>query len=194
MDTKESLRQYFLYRRKNLNPTERVKYSKLVADRFLQWLSRKAIVTLGLYWPVKNELDPFYILRELNMSVTDIAYPRSDPQTKTVTFRHVDSISDLEKGVYGIPEPAEEAPRVFPSVVLVPGIAFDPNCNRLGFGHGFYDRTIANWPRRDTTFIGIGYDFQIFPMLPKEAHDQLLNIVMTPEQEIVGPPRVYPGS
>jgi len=181
MDTKEGLRSYFLFRRNNLSAVERAKLSRLIAQRFHDWLRRKAVVSLGLYWPVQNEVDPFYILQGLKM--TDIAYPRSNKEAKIVSFHHVESPGDLVRGSYGILEPPEGAPRIYPSVVLVPGVGFDRDCNRLGFGHGYYDRTIDAWPRESTTFVGLAYDFQVFPMIPAAPHDRPVDIVFTPEEE-----------
>ena len=85
---------------------------------------------------------------------------------------------------YGIPEPiSNEA--MYPSILLVPMVAFDKNFNRLGYGGGYYDKTIFNFRKKDEKktnsflVIGLGYDKQEFKSIPIESHDEKLDIIMT---------------
>lgn len=82
-------------------------------------------------------------------------------------------------GYKSIPEPSEDAQTVSPEEVdlaIVPGVAFDSHCRRLGRGKGFYDRLI---PHLRCPLVGIGYDFQIVPQIPSESFDCPLNAVIT---------------
>lgn len=87
------------------------------------------------------------------------------------------------KGLYGISEPA--APKYadfsFPELILVPGLAFDRRCARLGFGKGYYDRFLSE---AGGFKLGLGYSFQLLDFIPTEAHDIFLDGVMT-DKEII---------
>jgi 5-formyltetrahydrofolate cyclo-ligase len=95
----------------------------------------------------------------------------------------VDDDSELIPGPLGILEPSPEAPRPDVSaidVVLVPGIAFDERGVRAGFGGGFYDRLLPLVA--EAVRVGVAYDEQITPQVPLEAHDVVMDIVVTPRR------------
>lgn len=84
-------------------------------------------------------------------------------------------------GYKNIPEPSEDAVTVSPEEVelaVVPGVAFDPSCNRLGRGKGFYDRLI---PHMNCPLVGVGYQFQVVESIPCESFDRKLDMVLTEE-------------
>ncbi len=90
---------------------------------------------------------------------------------------------DLKKGTFGIMEPRQKkscAAKI--DVVIVPGVAFDIDGHRLGYGHGFYDKLLHRLDR--TVKIGLAYDFQIINKLPKESHDHPLDIIVTESRVI----------
>ena len=70
-------------------------------------------------------------------------------------------------------------------VLIVPAVAYDKNCYRLGYGGGYYDRFIGNL-RDDTITIGIAFDLQIFDSIPKEEHDSQLNYIITETSTYIG--------
>ena len=70
-------------------------------------------------------------------------------------------------------------------MVIVPAVAYDKNCYRLGYGGGFYDRFLENL-RKDAVTIGIAFDLQIFDEVPKEPHDAQLDYIVT-ESRILTP-------
>jgi len=93
------------------------------------------------------------------------------------------TIEDLELGPYGILQPRKEThPEEFPlekiDLVIVPGVAFDEQNNRLGRGKGYYDRFLKRLPQGTTT-IGLCFDFQIINYLPQESHDFPVSEVIT---------------
>ena len=91
-------------------------------------------------------------------------------------FHHVPDGEVLAPGSFGIPEPLESWPRAVPDVLLVPLLAFDSSGHRLGYGGGFYDRTLA---LLKVPAIGIAYAGQQVASLPYAAHDRRLNAVLT---------------
>jgi 5-formyltetrahydrofolate cyclo-ligase len=83
-------------------------------------------------------------------------------------------------GDWGIPRPPDTAPEVEPDVLLVPLLAFDRAGYRLGYGGGFYDRTLEKLRRKKTVIaIGLAYAAQEWPEVPRGIHDQALDYVMT---------------
>jgi len=101
--------------------------------------------------------------------------------------------------MYKIPEPPTDRPVVVPDIVLVPLLGFDRAGNRIGYGKGYYDRTLAHLrAKRDqdngraqvaVTAIGLAYNEQEVEQITAEPHDQPLNIIVTPREVIYCPPR-----
>lgn len=91
----------------------------------------------------------------------------------------------LKKGKYGIPEPTDEPNVVYDKqieIVIIPGVAFDKNGNRLGMGKGFYDRYFQRFPH--TKKIGLAYSEQILDCIPKDIYDVPIDMIIT-ENEII---------
>lgn len=89
------------------------------------------------------------------------------------------SADKIVRGYKGIPEPSEDAVTIDSSQVqlaVIPGVAFDAQCNRLGRGKGFYDRLI---PYLNAPLIGLGFDFQVIDLVPVEILDRKLDMVIT---------------
>jgi 5-formyltetrahydrofolate cyclo-ligase len=87
--------------------------------------------------------------------------------------------SELQPGSFGIMEPQGELPPEEPSsldLLIVPGVAFDRDKNRLGRGKGFYDRLLADL---DVPTIGLCFDFQLFTQIPTDAHDRRMSYIIT---------------
>src|SRR5690606_33934120 len=96
---------------------------------------------------------------------------------KPLIFRAWKHGDPLEKGVWNIPIPATGAP-VLPDIVISPVVGVDTNRYRLGYGGGFYDRTLAAMPRKPLV-IGVGYELQRIPTIHAQAHDIPLDVVVT---------------
>lgn len=117
--------------------------------------------------------------RDLGM---DVAAPRPDPVAKRLVFYLLGDKEGLEAGPYGVPQPREDSDMVadleVPSVVLVPGLAFDAAGNRLGYGGGYYDRFLAG-EGRDLPKIGLAFDAQLLDQIQPQAHDVPVDFIVT---------------
>jgi 5-formyltetrahydrofolate cyclo-ligase len=94
----------------------------------------------------------------------------------------VDDPGDLMPGKFGVLEPVAEAPEVPPEgvdLIVVPGLAFDKECYRLGHGRGFYDQWLLALPGMK---IGVGFDHQLLDLVPREPHDVQLDGVIVPSR------------
>jgi 5-formyltetrahydrofolate cyclo-ligase len=183
-DAKRTVRDEALARRGALSAAMRADLSQRIAARVLAYLGDAPVRQVLGYAATRDEVDPSPLLRALRARGARVAYPRvCGPGELTL---HWADEAHLAPGYCEIPEPAQTAPEADPSgfdLVIVPGVAFDLVCCRLGHGGGFYDRLLAGLPH--TTTIGLAFDEQIVESLPAEAHDVHLGVIVTPTRELV---------
>lgn len=135
------------------------------------------------YHSVRGEVDVSTLLKVLAEKGNRICLPAITHQDAPLAFRAWQPGSALVKGSYGIMEPAAGAEEMFPDILLVPLLAFDGKGHRLGYGAGYYDRTIAQLKKKKPSIrtYGMAYAFQRVDSLPAEAHDEKLNAIITEE-------------
>jgi 5-formyltetrahydrofolate cyclo-ligase len=131
---------------------------------------------VGGYHALPEEADPALLLERLVELGCHIAYPRVAGKGLPLEFHRVPDGEVLAPGTFGIREPLEAWPRVVPTHLLVPLLAFDASGHRLGYGGGFYDRTLA---RLKVPAIGIAYAGQELPSIPFSQHDRTLDMILT---------------
>ena len=145
------------------------------------WLLGRQDSTIGAYWPIKGEFDALPAL--FRWSEADpkrrIGLPVVDKQTKRLSFQVWYPGCEMEDDAYGIPKP-RGTPMFEPSLLLVPCVGYGPRGVRLGYGGGFYDRTLATLQPRPTT-VGLAYSQGFLPWLEAEPHDVPLDTVLTDE-------------
>ncbi|MDB4935102.1 MAG: 5-formyltetrahydrofolate cyclo-ligase, partial [Labilithrix sp.] len=108
-----------------------------------------------------------------------IAYPAIDADTNVMTFRFVDDVTALEEKGYGFMEPSADAPQAESvDVVIVPAIAIDPVGHRIGYGAGYYDRTLPRYVPPGVS-IAVAYDWQLVAEVPSTEHDVRCEWVVT---------------
>ena len=131
---------------------------------------------VGAHHALPDEADPAALLARLVEMGCHIAFPRVAAKHQPLEFHRVPDGEVLAPGAFGIHEPLAHWPRVTPGLLLVPLLAFDPAGHRLGYGGGFYDRTLE---KLDVPAIGIAYAGQEVASLPHEAHDRTLDMILT---------------
>lgn len=141
--------------------------------------------TILFYAPLADELDVWPLLEKLLKTPTVCALPAFDDATQFYSARRVKNLEeDIFTGKFGVSEPlleCEEIPLNKFDLVLVPGVAFDMQGNRLGRGKGFYDRILA---QASGIKCGISYDFQLLEAIPTEAHDAKVDFIFTPSRGV----------
>ena len=152
-----------------------------VRDRFVgQFGDRLAGAAVSAYWPIRDELDARPLLHALAERGAVCALPAVVGRGRPLVFRRWRPGDALVQGGFGLSEPPETAPPVRPDIVVAPLLAVDPAGRRLGYGGGFYDRTIAALGHRgEVLVIGIGYDVQIRTSVPAGAGDRRVDWVVT---------------
>ena len=134
------------------------------------------------YMPIRSELSPLPLVAALSAAGIPTAMPETPSPGNPLVFRQWALGDDVVDGPYGTSQPSPAAPAVRPRVILAPMLAFDAACWRLGYGGGFYDRTIAGI-RGDghvVTVIGIAFDGQLVDKVPVGPFDMPLDAVLTP--------------
>jgi 5-formyltetrahydrofolate cyclo-ligase len=132
------------------------------------------------YAPIASEADPTELMIALMRRGHSMALPRIVEADAPLEFRRWRENDELVQGAYGINEPMVSASLVVPSVLLVPLLAFDAQGFRLGYGGGYYDRTIAGLRASGPMLaIGIAFSEQEVDALPHEDFDQPLDAVVT---------------
>jgi 5,10-methenyltetrahydrofolate synthetase len=134
-------------------------------------------VPVGFYWPIRGEPDLRGFVSGLLDHGARLALPVVVEKKGPVEFRAWRPDARMASGVWDIPVPAE-GERVRPEVLLVPLAGFDECCYRLGYGAGYYDRTLAALPRQ-TLAIGVGYELSHLPTIYPQPHDVPMSIIVT---------------
>ena len=138
------------------------------------------ISNIGIYYPIKNEISPLKIFEISKVMNFDVSLPKIIETQGELIFEKCDDINNFVKGKYGTFEPNKRGIEVIPEIIFVPLLAFDLKFNRLGYGKGFYDKTLYKIRKLKKIFvIGLGYDKQFVNKLPVEDHDQKLDFIMT---------------
>ncbi len=180
-DPKRELRSTVRAARAGLSSSQREAAADAVAERASALPETAGVrVVLG-YHALAEELDPAPLLETLRAQGARVALPRVAGEGM-LTFHWVDDPAALVTGSMGIMEPRAGSPGPEleeVDLVLVPGVAFDERCCRLGFGGGFYDRLLAELPAR-TALVGLAYDVQIVPEIPMAEHDRPVHMIVTP--------------
>jgi len=176
MSDKKSLRRELLRQRDSLPPGDRKAWDAAInrAVTGHAWFS-EAQAVLG-YYPIGSEPDIRPALEGALRLGKEVYLPCGD-----MAFRKVDSLDNLVPGKFGIPEPDQNnspfsilhSPF---SLCLVPGLAFDLDGYRLGYGKGYYDRFLEHFQGRT---LGVCYECLLQAALPREAHDLTVDIVIS---------------
>jgi 5-formyltetrahydrofolate cyclo-ligase len=137
--------------------------------------------SVALFYPIesRSEVDLRPMDSALRARGVAIAYPAIDAETRVMTFRFVNDPEAMEERGLGFREPSTaELEAATLDVIIVPALAIDPRGHRLGYGAGFYDRTLPRFcpPARK---VGVAYDFQLTPDLPVTEGDIPLDFVVT---------------
>ena len=189
-----------------LNLADRQQRSDLLQRVMRIWLVGRSDEVIGAYWPIKGEFDPLPALYRwqedaiLNHDIVlntapapesrtqlasesiagrsprKIGLPVVDKVHKTLTFHAWYPGCPMEEDAYGIPKP-KDTEVIVPTLLFVPCVGYGPGGYRLGYGGGFYDRTLATLQPRPVT-VGLGFTHGWLPDLEPEAHDIALDALL----------------
>ena len=168
-----------LARRDALDGAQRAASAEAVATRGLPFEIMRGSIVAG-YSPIRSELDPAPLMRELAAQGVRLALPAVMARGKSLAFRAWSPADRLLLGPLGILEPSPAAAELVPDIVLVPLAAFDRSGHRIGYGAGHYDSTLAHLRKiKAVVAIGIAYGLQEIEAVPALSHDVALDYVLT---------------
>lgn len=174
---RQQLRREMIARRQALPEAEYVRRSAAVREHLAGACSASAGQVVGFCWPVQNEPDLLPFVADLLARGCRVVLPVVVRPGEALAFREWWPEQPLQPDRYGIPTPTD-GDFLLPQVLLLPVNAFDDARYRLGYGGGFFDRTLAALSPRPLT-IGVGFDFQHVASIFPEAHDQPLDRMVT---------------
>lgn len=181
---KKAMRAEYINHRASLPTETQESHSIRIMTRLLQIVAIPEDAVVAGYYPIKGECDPLPLLDALDRKGHTTALPIIIEKDHPLAFRKWQPDDPLVEGpFYAIHEPAEVSPLVEPDFILVPLVAFDRKGYRIGYGKGFYDRTIINHKKGVKT-VGLAYSCQEAPNIPHDKHDQPLDYIVT-ENEVI---------
>ena len=151
-----------------------------LAERFpdAAWPRLHAVV--AGYFAIRDEIDPRPLMETFHCEQARLALPCVTGPDQPLVFRAWSPGDDLVRGAFGVSEPKPAAAEVRPSLVLAPLLAFDAAGRRLGYGAGFYDRTVeALRALGPVTTVGLAYEAQRLKRVPTAGHDAPLDWIVT---------------
>jgi 5-formyltetrahydrofolate cyclo-ligase len=183
VERKAALRLEMMARRAEIAARSGDVAASAVAGRAAQDLPLPAVAVVSAYWPLEGELDPRPAMRQLAMRGHGLALPRMQGALQPLRFHRWSLDDALVQGPFRVMEPAEGEPVSQPDVVLVPLLAFDRSGRRLGYGAGFYDRTLAAFRAERPRLLAMGVAFagQEVSEVPNGPDDEVLDAVITEE-------------
>ncbi len=184
MNDKKILRKQMREKRDALTIEEIDIRSKQISEQLLQSSFYKECTHICVYEAFRNEVSCEYITTQALQDRKCVYLPVTDEASKTMEFYQITKATVYREGNYGIREPElDEKSKTLQdkALILLPGLAFDRNKHRLGYGGGYYDKYLALHDEHIT--LALCYDFQIVDELPCEKHDILPDYIVT-ESEI----------
>jgi 5-formyltetrahydrofolate cyclo-ligase len=181
---KRSIRRSMLAHRKSLTPEEFRSASLRIQKSFLETVNYSRACSIIVYSPIHQEVDTELIVRSALESGKRVAFPVVVGHE--LVFREVQDISSLQRGAFGILEPCPTGKVVVPEdsdILILPGIAFDLNGHRIGYGKGYYDKTLHRIEGHGK-IVGLCYDFQLVDEILGEAHDVKMDLIITDKRII----------
>ena len=183
-DLKATLRREAMARREALPTVDRVAAAQTIAARGLPVTIVPGSTVSG-YSPLKSEISPMPLLRRCADEGAALALPVVVGRGHPLIMRGWAFGAPLTSGVWGIRQPPPAAPEVFPDILIVPLLAFDRRGHRVGYGAGYYDKTLARLRAiKKVTAIGIAFAAQEVDEVPTTPRDAPLDFVLT-EREII---------
>lgn len=177
-EQKAQLRTEALARRQAVPQADRADASRAAAQHFLEGVPLHAGQVVALYWPIRDEIDCKPLLTKLVDSGQPIALPVVLGEDLPLELRLWEEGQPLYPSGFGTLAPAETAPLAEPDIVVIPLLGFDKTGTRLGYGRGYYDRTLA---AIGTKPLLVGYAFadQELDFIPRQSHDLPLDLLVT---------------
>lgn len=179
---KKTLRKELLQKRHALPPEERLRHNAAILQHVTGMPEVAAAQTMLLYFDFRGEVDSSALISWGMAAGKTVCAPITIPEERRMIPVRLTSLEDVQIGAYDIREPIFAEERVVDiediDVVILPGVGFDREGGRLGYGGGYYDRFLPRL-REDAKKIAVAFELQVLPHVPLEAHDMPLDALVT---------------
>ncbi len=174
--TRTAQRGELIQRRRSIDPQLRKQWDSEIARRVYAWCEQNPVRVAGVYSPIQAEPSLTEVLPQLQELGVKLALPSAPVRDQGLTFAAWKPGDELMKDRFGVLVPLDSAPIVQPDVLFIPCVGFSADNYRLGYGGGFYDRTLARKHRPKT--VGIAYRICQCE-LDIQPHDIALDFIIT---------------
>ena len=187
---KKILRKEILTKRKNIDILKKEAIDKKIVDKFYESKYYKEAKNIFIYISYDSEINTKGIINKALNDNKKIYVPRTEFKTRLMDAVEIVSLDNLIESEYGILEPSVEEPHIEPSgldLIIVPGVAFDRNGGRMGYGAGFYDRYFKKISKdniKKIVKLALAYDFQVLEEVPMNEQDVPVSYIIT-EKEFI---------
>lgn len=179
-NVKNQLREIYRKKRLSMTATERLSADQNIARHLCRLSEYQNNNTILLYVSKSIEVDTYNLISMALKDGKSVAVPRCITGTRNMAFYYINSLEDLEKGAFGVYEPRIETctsvMNMTQGLCIVPGMAFDINGYRLGYGKGYYDRFLSVF---QGDVVGLCYSNCICWQLPRGLYDRNVDILVT---------------
>ena len=181
MNSKEELRAFMLQKRNSLTKAEVQSSSDIIMKHLFQSKEYQASTEVFTYVSYGCEVDTHKLITDCYDLGKRIFVPKVIGNG-LMEFYQIHGLTELAPGTLGILEPKEgkamKVQDLCAPLLILPGLAFDPSGNRLGFGGGYYDRYLSRLPK-DAIKIALCYEFQVIPEVMTQPYDKTVDIIIT---------------
>jgi 5-formyltetrahydrofolate cyclo-ligase len=164
--------------RSALSQADRAEAAETVCRSFFDHVIPRPEDVVAAYWPIRDELDCQPILVRLMEANHIVILPAVSGRDQPLDLRVWEQGTALVASGFGTLAPSPLAPRAQPDILLIPLLGYDQFGTRLGYGGGYYDRTLASLSKKPK-LVGIAFAAQELALIPRESHDVPLDIVIT---------------
>lgn len=194
MITKSEIRSTHLAIRNNMSDEEKLTEDKKIQEKLYNSLFYQKCNNLFSFVSFKSEIDTHDIIKQSLASGKKVYIPRVEKHG--MEFYHIYNLDGLIPSKFGVPEPTQDPDNLFSqdtvsdnmaaynNIMIVPGLAFDYQGNRIGYGAGYYDKYLHVHKNVNFYKVALAYDFQLIDKINAEAHDIGVDMIITPSRII----------
>lgn len=180
-EEKEILRNKILSIRDSLNRNEKEIMDNEIFNKLKNTELYKNARNIFIYISFSNEINTINIIKKALEDKKDVFIPKIYKTNKSMKAIKLNSFDDLKKNSMGILEPIDDSKYIEKEnidLIVVPGVVFDKDCNRIGYGGGYYDRYLKDIAYKNNKVV-LAYDLQVIDKIENEKHDIKVDYIIT---------------